>query len=49
METLVNLGVQYGQGYLIQKPDAEILEISKDVLEDLKQINHLRKIILPKA
>ena len=39
LNTLVNLGVQYGQGYLIQKPDSEVLEIRQDVLQMLKKIN----------
>ena len=39
LKTLVNLGVQYGQGYLLQKPDAEVLEIRQDVLQMLNEIN----------
>ncbi|MHB1393980.1 MAG: EAL domain-containing protein [Clostridia bacterium] len=39
LATLVNLGVQYGQGYLIQKPDAEVKEIRQEVLQVLKKIN----------
>ena len=39
LNTLVNLGVQYGQGYFIQKPDPEIREISPEVLQMLKTIN----------
>jgi len=39
LNTLVNLGVQYGQGYLIQKPDFEILEIKQDVFQIIKEIN----------
>ncbi|KUO74466.1 MAG: diguanylate cyclase [Clostridia bacterium BRH_c25] len=39
LDTLVNLGVQYGQGYLIQKPDAEVKEIRQEVLQALKKIN----------
>ena len=39
LNTLVNLGVQYGQGYLIQKPNSEILEIRQDFLHMLKKIN----------
>lgn len=39
LDTLVNLGVQYGQGYFIQKPDAEVREISTEVLQTLKKIN----------
>ncbi|WP_027398798.1 GGDEF domain-containing protein [Anaerovorax odorimutans] len=39
METLINLGVQYGQGYYIQKPDTEILKINKEILEIIKNLN----------
>lgn len=40
LETLVNLGVQYGQGYFIQKPDSEVLEIRPEILQSIKKINH---------
>ena len=39
LETLINLGVQYGQGYFIQRPDAQIKEISRHVLQAIKDIN----------
>ena len=39
LKTLINLGVQYGQGYLLQKPDAEVLEIKHDVLQMINNIN----------
>jgi len=39
LETLVNLGVQYGQGYLIQRPEYQIREINPAVLSILKKIN----------
>ena len=39
LDTLVNIGVQYGQGYFIQKPDSEIREINPDVLQALRKIN----------
>lgn len=39
MDTLVKVGVQYGQGYLIQKPDTEIIEIKPAILQALKNIN----------
>lgn len=42
INTLVNLGVQYGQGYFIQRPDEEVKEIDEEVLNILKKIN-LRK------
>jgi len=40
IETLVKLGVQYGQGYFIQKPDAEVLEIRQEIIHILKNINY---------
>lgn len=39
METLIDLGVHYGQGYYIQKPDAVISDIDTDVLNAIKRIN----------
>lgn len=40
IETLVKLGVHYGQGYFIQKPNAEVLEIRQEILQMLKNINY---------
>jgi len=40
LETLVKLGVQFGQGYYLQRPDIYIKEMSTDVLEVLKEMNH---------
>lgn len=34
--TLVDLGVQYGQGYFIQRPDPEVREIMPEVLNALR-------------
>ncbi len=45
LDTLVNLGVQYGQGYLIQKPDAQVKEIDQEVLQALKKVNLKRNHI----
>ncbi len=42
LSTLVNLGVQYGQGYFIQKPDEEIMEINQDFLQALRKINFVK-------
>ncbi|KAF0092054.1 MAG: diguanylate cyclase/phosphodiesterase [Fusobacteria bacterium] len=39
LETIINLGVQYGQGYFIQKPDSVVKEISNDVLQAILDIN----------
>lgn len=40
LDTLVNLGVQYGQGYFIQKPHSEVTEICQEVIKALKEINY---------
>jgi EAL domain-containing protein (putative c-di-GMP-specific phosphodiesterase class I)/GGDEF domain-containing protein len=39
LETLVNLGVQYGQGYYIQRPDENILPIDTSFSNTLRDIN----------
>lgn len=39
LETIINLGVQYGQGYFIQKLDSVVKEISPVVLQAILDIN----------
>lgn len=39
LATLINLGVQYGQGYFIQRPNEAFLPILPPVLSTLKEIN----------
>ncbi len=39
LETLISLGVQYGQGYLIQRPAPEIEEIREEILQIIEQTN----------
>ena len=39
LETLIRLGVQYGQGYLIQKPLSDILSIDKDIQKAIHRLN----------
>lgn len=39
LATLINLGVQYGQGYFIQKPNSAMDSISPAVIETLREIN----------
>ncbi|MHC1695399.1 MAG: GGDEF domain-containing protein [Eubacteriales bacterium] len=45
LQTLINIGVPYGQGYFIQRPNPEIPPIHSDVINTLKiynaQKNHL--------
>lgn len=39
MKTLIEIGVQYGQGYFIQKPNKDILPIDEDVIKLIREIN----------
>ncbi len=39
LETLIQLGVQYGQGYYIQRPEPFIKGIKEELLADIQQIN----------
>ncbi len=43
LETLIALGVQYGQGYLIQKPKAELEEIPKAVIGVIMDAQDMKK------
>jgi diguanylate cyclase (GGDEF)-like protein len=45
LDTLVNLGVQFGQGYLIQHPDPLFKEINPSFLQTLKELNLRRNHI----
>ena len=42
LNALINLGIQYGQGYYIQRPEEEISEINETLLRIIKEYN-LRK------
>jgi diguanylate cyclase (GGDEF)-like protein len=39
LETLVNLGVHYGQGYYIQRPDENILDLNRNFFNVLRDLN----------
>jgi EAL domain-containing protein (putative c-di-GMP-specific phosphodiesterase class I)/predicted transcriptional regulator len=39
MKTLVEMGVQYGQGYIIQKPKETLIDINTDIIEYIKELN----------
>lgn len=38
LDTLINLGVQYGQGFFIQYPDAEVKEIDPGIIGRIKEL-----------
>lgn len=44
-ETLLNLGVQYGQGYFIQKPNEHILDIRSELLGVIHQLNQKKSML----
>ena len=39
LETLIDLGVQYGQGFFIQRPDPEVKEIRPHIIQMIKELN----------
>ncbi len=45
LTTLVNLGVQYAQGYFLQRPSENIQEIESEVLDILSEINRRKNHI----
>jgi len=44
LAVLVDIGVHYGQGYLIQKPNEQILSINSEFLERLCELNNIKNI-----
>ncbi|MDD3173291.1 MAG: GGDEF domain-containing protein, partial [Herbinix sp.] len=46
LETLIHLGVQYGQGYYIQKPSSEVYEIGDEIHQAILLINQRNNQIL---
>jgi len=45
LETIINLGVQYGQGYYFQKPEEEVKDINQAVLKSIIEINSRKNYI----
>jgi EAL domain-containing protein (putative c-di-GMP-specific phosphodiesterase class I)/GGDEF domain-containing protein len=39
LETLIGLGVQYGQGFFIQKPLEEVFDISDEIIREILELN----------
>ena len=39
LKTLIDIGVQYGQGYFIQKPEESIIPIKDEVINTIKKLN----------
>lgn len=39
LKTLIDIGVQYGQGYFIQRPNASILPIKNELISLIKKLN----------
>ena len=40
LKTLIKMGVQYGQGYYIQKPKENIMPIKAEVIKIINEINY---------
>ncbi|MEG6586178.1 GGDEF domain-containing protein [Dendrosporobacter sp. 1207_IL3150] len=43
LHTLIDIGIHYGQGYLLQKPMSQFLELRPDVKEMIRNKNELKK------
>ncbi|MBP2625303.1 MAG: diguanylate cyclase/phosphodiesterase with domain containing protein [Firmicutes bacterium] len=43
LNTLINIGIPYGQGYLLQRPAAQFLDISPGVKDAIISKNHRKK------
>ena len=39
LKTLIDIGIQYGQGYFIQKPKESIIPIRDEIIETIKRLN----------
>ena len=39
LKTLIDIGVQYGQGYFIQKPEESIIPIKDEIIDTIKTLN----------
>lgn len=39
LKAIINLGVQYGQGYYLQRPAPEIIEIPQEIIASIREIN----------
>ncbi|MBC3888558.1 EAL domain-containing protein [Acetobacterium paludosum] len=46
LQILIELGIQYGQGFFLQRPNAVIKPISKDVIEIIKEENANKRKLL---
>ncbi len=43
LTTLIELGIEYGQGYYLQKPAEEVIPISDQLLHTIKDLNHKKR------
>lgn len=42
MKTLINIGIQYGQGYYFQKPSIKFEHLNQNIKNDIIELNHLK-------
>ena len=45
LETLINLGIKYGQGYLIQKPCRDILPLTAETITLIHELNRKKSVV----
>lgn len=44
LKTLIDIGIEYGQGYFIQRPNPEFIEINPMVKDNIISINNTKKL-----
>jgi len=49
MKTLIDLGVQYGQGYFLQRPNTQIVEMDQEFVEKIQVLSGINVDILKEA
>ncbi|MGF7056564.1 EAL domain-containing protein [Brassicibacter mesophilus] len=45
LKTLIGLGIEYGQGYLLQRPNEKIKDIDRDIVEMIKSLNSKNELL----
>lgn len=39
LQTLINLGIQYGQGYFLQRPNKQMIEVDKELIKRIRLLS----------
>ncbi|KAB3532503.1 EAL domain-containing protein [Alkaliphilus serpentinus] len=45
LRTLIDIGIEYGQGYYIQRPSPSFIKLNEDVMETIIKINNTKSLL----